>query len=157
MEHVGGDIDRLALNLVGPAAIVPEAADDGTDVAAGQGDRLAIVERLDGSQQVEVLFAELRKLDQEDAALLGSHAAPRALESLACGGNGNVDILLGGLAHRADDLLGRRVDDLECLLVDTLDELVVDEAAQKALVWSRESGSNRLEGTKVTYSPVGWW
>lgn len=53
---------------------------------------------------------------------------PLAIEGLPRGGNGNVDILLGGLGDGADDLLGGGVDDLEGLLVYALDELIVDEA-----------------------------
>jgi hypothetical protein len=128
VEHVRVDINRLALDLVGPAAVVPDAADDSTDVAAGHGDGLAIVERLDGRQEVGVLLAQLGQLRQQNAALLGRGAAPRALEGLAGGGHGDVDILLGGLVHRAEDLFCGRVDDLERLLLDALDELVVDEA-----------------------------
>jgi hypothetical protein len=128
VEHVWVDIDRLALDLVGPAAVVPDAANDGADVAAGHGDGLAVVERLDGGQEVRVLLAQIGELRQQDAARLGRGAAPRPLKGLPGGGHGNVDILLGGLVDRAEDLFCGRVDDLERLLLDTLDELVVDEA-----------------------------
>lgn len=152
MEHVWVDVDGLALDLVGPAAVVAEAADDGADVAAGQGDGLAVVERLDGGQEVHVLLAQLGQLDQVDAALLRGGAAPDAIKGLARGGDGDVDILLGGLVHGADDLFCGRVDDLERLLLDTLDELVVDEAGERVLV--SRGRSNEREGT---YSPVGCW
>ena len=60
---------------------------------------------------------------------MGSGVLPLAvLECLACGGNGNVDILLGGLVNRADDLLCGWVDDLKGLAVGALLEFVVDEA-----------------------------
>ena len=150
MEHVRVDVDRLALDLVGPAAVVPDAADHGTDVAAGHGDGLAIVERLGGSQEVVVLLAELGQLQQVDAALLGGDAAPLALKGLPRGGHGDVDILLGGLVHRADDLFCGRVDDLKRLLLDTLDELVVDEAGGSELV-----GFCFRYARHATYSPVG--
>jgi len=62
------------------------------------------------------------------APLLGGDVPPASLESLAGGGDGDVDILLAGLVDAADDLFVGGVDDLERLAVDTLDELVVDEA-----------------------------
>jgi hypothetical protein len=52
-----------------------------------------------------------------------------ALECLAGGCNGNVDIFLSRFVDGADDFFGGRVDDLEGLAVDTFDELVVDEAS----------------------------
>lgn len=128
VEHVRRNINGLALDLVGPAAIVSYAADNRADVSAGHIDGLSVVQRLDGSQQIHVLLGQVGQLQQVDAALLGRDLAPLALESLPCGGNGEVDILLGGLGDGADDLLCGGIDDLEGLLVDALDPLVVDEA-----------------------------
>ena len=133
VKHVGRDINRLALNLVGPAAVVAYAADDGADVAARHADGLAIVERLDRGEQVGVLLAELGELEEQDAALLRRRVAPRRLKGLAGRLDGQVDVLLGGLADGADDLLGGGVDDLKGLFVDGLDPFVVDEAACKSL------------------------
>lgn len=127
VEHVRSDIEGLALDLVCPTSVVPDATDDGTDVTPGHADGLAIVEGLDGGQQVEVLLGEVGELEQQDAALVRGGLAPRSLEGLAGGGDGEVDVLLGSLAHGADDLLCCGVDDLEGLLVDGLYPLVVDE------------------------------
>jgi hypothetical protein len=52
---------------------------------------------------------------------------PGALEGGASGLDGDVDILLGSLVDRGDDLLVGRVGSLEGLALGTLDELVVDE------------------------------
>jgi len=127
MEHVGVDVDGLALDLVSPAAVVADAANDGSDITAGHSDRLAVVEGLDGSQQLGILLGNVGELEQHQTALLGSDPAPDALKGLAGRGNGDINILLGGLAYRDNDLLRGRVDDLELLLLNTLNELVVDE------------------------------
>lgn len=140
MEHVGGNVDGLALDLVGPATIVAEAADDGTDIATGVGDGLAVVEGLDGSEEVEVLLGEVGELEEEVASLLGSGLLPLALESLAGSGDGQVDILLSTLADGGDGLLGGGVDDLELLLVDTLNPLAVDVEADGLLVGTSDGG-----------------
>lgn len=129
MEHVRSNIESLALNLVRPPSVVSYAADDGPNVASCHGNGLAIVERLDSSQQVQVLLRQVRKLEQQNAALLGCGLAPDALEGLSRSGDGKVDILLCGLTDGADDLLCCGVDDLEGLFVDTFNPLVVDEPA----------------------------
>lgn len=127
MEHIRGDVDGLALDLVGPAAVVPQAAGDGADVALGHGKRLAIVERLDGGEHVQVLLDKVGELGQHDAALLRGGLLPDAIEGFAGGLDGYVDVLLGGLVDGADDLLVGGVYDLERLLVDALNPLVVNE------------------------------
>lgn len=133
MQHVRGDIDSLALNLVGPPSVVPYAADDGANIAPRHGDGLAIVEGLNGGQELRVLLCELGELDQKNAALLGGGLAPGGLEGLPGGGDSKINILLVTLAHGADDLLCCGVDDLEGLLVDSLHPLVVDEPAPPML------------------------
>lgn len=127
VEGVGGNIDGLALDLIGPTAVVADGANNGANIATGHGDGLAIVERLNSGEEIEVLLDQVGELEEVDTTLLGSDLAPDTLESLAGSGDGNIDILLGGLVDGADDLLGSGVDDLEGLLLDTLDELVVDE------------------------------
>jgi hypothetical protein len=127
VKHVGGDVDGLAVDLVGPAGVVAEAADDGADVATGHGDGLAIVERLDGGQQVQVLLSEVGQLAKILAALLGRGLLPCCVEGFAGGGDGQVDVLLAGLGDGGDNLLGSGVDDVEGLLVDALYPLIVDE------------------------------
>lgn len=131
MEHVGGDVNGLALNLVGPSSVVSDAASNSADITLGHGDGLAIVKRLDGSEELEVLLNEIGKLNHQDGSLLGSNLLPCGLERLAGGGDSKVDILLGGFANGGDDLFGGGVDDLELLLVNTLNPLVVDEPAER--------------------------
>ena len=127
VEGVGGGVDDLALNLVGPAAVVAESANAHGDVDLGHADGLAVVEGFDRGEEIGVLFKQAGELVQELATVFRGFLPPRALESLAGGGNGDVDILLGGLVDGADDLLGGGVDGLESLAIDTFYELVVDE------------------------------
>lgn len=128
MEHVRSNVNGLALHLVRPSAVVPYAADNGTDVAPGHADGLAVVKRLDSSQKLLLLLGEVCELEQVGASLLWGSLVPCGLEGLPGGGYGDIDILLGGLTYGADHLLVGRVDDLEGLLIDTLDPFVVDEA-----------------------------
>ena len=156
VERVGGDIDGLALNLIGPTAVVADGANDGANIATGHGDGLAIVERLNSGEEVEVLLDQVGELQEVDTTLLGSDLAPGTLESLAGSLNGNIDILLGGLVDGADDLLGSGVDDLEGLFLDTLNELVVDEPG--GVIWlALELGRDEKggKGHEKTYKPVG--
>ena len=133
-EGVGVGIDGLALDLVGVAGVVAEAADDGTDVTLRHGDGLAVVQGLDGGEEVCVLLGDIGQLVQKLASLLRGDFAPLALEGLAGCGYSNVDILLCGLADGADDFLSRGVDNLEGLLVTTLNPLVVDEAVDSVSI-----------------------
>ena len=125
-------VDDLALDLVGPAGVVSEAANDVRDVGGGHCDGLAVVEGLDGGKGVYLALAQVGEFVEENTTTLWGGVLPLAvLEGFTCGGDGNIDILLRGLVDGANDLLGRRVDDLEGLAVGALDELVVDEAAGK--------------------------
>ena len=45
-----------------------------------------------------------------------------------------VDILLGGLVDRADNLFGSGVDNLEGLLIDTLNPLIVDPSGKRSML-----------------------
>ena len=154
VEGVRGGVDGLALNLVGPTAVVAQAAGAHADVDLGHVDGLAVVERLDGGEEVEVLLEQLREAVQQLAAVLRRLLPPGALEGLAGGGDGDVDILLGGLLDGADDLFVGGVDDLEGLAVDGLDELVVDEAGD-GLSAPHSLHARVINDQHYTYRPVG--
>lgn len=128
VEHVGGNVDGLALDLVGPTGVVSQAANDGTDITAGVVDGLSVVERLNSGEELLVLLGEVGKLQHVGTSLLGSSLLPFALEGLSGSGDSKVDILLGTLADGGDGLFGGGVDDLELLLVNTLNPLASDEA-----------------------------
>jgi hypothetical protein len=129
VEGIGAGIDNLTLNLVCPTTVVPQAASCSRNVnALGHAESLAVVEGLDGGEQIGIFFEEIGKLHEKLSAVLGRLLSPWAVEGLACSVDGDVDILLGGLLDRADNLLSRGVDDLKGLAVYGLDEFVVDEA-----------------------------
>lgn len=66
------DLDDLALDLVGPAAVVPEARRSLARVEAlCDGEGLAVVEGLDGRDLVNVTLDESGDLDQDFAAGVG--------------------------------------------------------------------------------------
>jgi hypothetical protein len=120
-------VDNLALDLVGPASIVSQATSNHRNINLCHSDGLAVVERLDGSQEVGILLNQIGELNQQLATVLWGLLSPCALECLAGSSYRNVDIFLCGLVDRADNLFGGRVDGLEGLAVNTLDPLVVDE------------------------------
>jgi hypothetical protein len=62
-------VDNFALDLIGPTTVVPQAASASTDICFGHGDRLAIVQGLNGSEQVEILLKEIRKLHKASSAV----------------------------------------------------------------------------------------
>ena len=128
VEGVGGGVGDTALDLVRPAAVVSQAAGAHADVDLSHVLGLAVVERLNGGEEVEVFLERLGELDEELATVLWGLLSPWALERLAGCRYGNVDILLSGLVHLGDDLLGRRVVCRELLAIDGLHPLVVDEA-----------------------------
>jgi hypothetical protein len=105
VESVGGGVNDLAFDLVRPATVVPQAANTHADVDLGHGDGLAVVERLDGGEQVKVLLEQVGELHEKSATVLRGFSPPWALEGLACGGDGDVDILLRCLLDRGDDAL----------------------------------------------------
>jgi hypothetical protein len=154
VEHLGSNINGLALDLVGPTTIVSEAANNGTNIATGVGDGLSVVERLDSGEKVEVLLSEVGKLKEEVASSLGSGLLPLAIESLAGSSDSQVDILLGTLADGGDDLLGGGVDNLKLSLVDTLNPLAADEA--RICVSILKMLLFRLLRV-VAYRPMGCW
>lgn len=142
VESIGACVDDLALDLVCPTTVVSQAARCSSDVTLGHCEGFAVVERLNSSEEIDILVKEVRELDQQLATVAGGNLPPWALECLASGGNGNVNVLLRGLMDLADDLLVGRVDDVELLAIDTLDELVVDEQTSGLLILAR---GRRLE------------
>ena len=105
-ESVGISVDSLALDLVGPSTIVTETASSQTNVDLCHRQRLSVVETFDRSKGVQVLLNQFRQLVQVLSSLLRCDLPPRAFEGLTSSRDGDVDILLGGLMNRGDDLLG---------------------------------------------------
>jgi len=129
---VGCCVDNLALNLVGPTSVVPQATSgSGYINVLGHVEGLAVVESLDCGKQVGVLHEQVGELDEKLSTVLGCLLPPGTVECLAGSLNGDVDILLGRLLDGCDDIFCGRVNDLEGLAVNGLDELVVDEAVPR--------------------------
>lgn len=63
VEHIRGNIQSPALDLISPATIISDAADNSPDIAVGHADSLSIVQRLDGGKQAGVLLDEIGKLE----------------------------------------------------------------------------------------------
>ncbi len=85
VEGVRSGVNDLAGDLVGPAAVVPQAADAHAEVGLSHGDGLAVVERFDGGKQVKILLEEIRELHEQLAAVLWGLFPPWTIESLAGG------------------------------------------------------------------------
>lgn len=88
MQHVRGNVDGLALDLVGPTTVVAQAADNSANITLGHGNGLAVIEGLDSGEEIGVLLGELSKLDEQGATGLGGGLLPLALKGLAGGGYG---------------------------------------------------------------------
>lgn len=123
-------VDNLALDLVGPASVVSQASSDHTNITLGHTKSLAIIERLNSSDKIQVLLDQIGELNQQLASVLWCLLSPGSLECLAGGSYCNIDILLGGLGDGADNFLSSGVDGLESLSVDTLNPFVVDEPGE---------------------------
>ena len=147
VEGIWGRIYDLALNLICPTTVVPQASNASTNITLGHGESLAIVQRLNSGQKVNVFLEQVGELVQQLASSLGSRCLPLAIESLARGSHCDVDILLCRLVDGADNGLVCWVDDLKGLAVYTLVPFIVDEAGWKlAICHMSENGYPRLTG-----------
>ena len=106
-------LDRLAEDLVGPAGVVADAVDRVANVAAlGPVERLAVVERLERGQDVDVLLHEVGELCEVARALDTRRVeAPGGVERLVCRHDGEVDILGRALGDARRDLAVCWVED----------------------------------------------
>ena len=128
--HVGHrDVDRVALDLGGPAGHVVEQVRRQRHVrAARHADRLAVVERLELGELLGVLEDEVADLPDEAASLGRRHAAPRAaFEGVTRGADRPVDVFGISLGHVGEGLPGGRVGGLERLTGRRLGPLSADE------------------------------
>ncbi len=123
--------ERVAGDFGGPSGHVAEHVDGERHVGgAGDGDGLAVVERLEFGEFVEVLFEQVAELPDEAAALGGLHAGPGAVvEGVAGGADGAVDVFRLGLGNVGHDLAGGGIVDGEGLAGGGEDEASVDEHA----------------------------
>ena len=115
-RHVGHrDVDRVALDLGGPAGHVLEhVRRQGHVRDLRDGIRLAVVERLELGKLVEVLVDQVTDLPDEASALGRRHLAPWAVvECRARGPDSPVDVLGASLGDAREGLASRRVRGLE--------------------------------------------
>ena len=103
--------------LVDEAAEEAEDADQEIDVLQlGVGDRLSVLERLEGRQFVGVLFEERGALDEQRATLGSVAMAPVVLERRMGGAHGPVHLLCAVTLDVGDDLAVGGVLDRELRL-----------------------------------------
>jgi len=106
VEGSGLGVDDLSVDLVRPAAVVPQASSGHRHIGSGQSQGLSVVERLDRRELGNVLLEEVGKLAEELPALGRLHFGPFAGgEGSPSGLDGDVDVTLSSLVYRADDLL----------------------------------------------------
>ena len=164
-DHVGGDAvghvlggdeiagqerDRVAVHLVGRAAVIFEVAGGSDHVGPRLLHRLAGVARLQPSQFFGMVGDEDRKLRQQPAALRGAHPTPGAALGRRAGGfDGPVDIL--GIAGRdsGEDLAFGRGDYRNGLARGTRLPAVVDE---DALCGARDD--RLVHGSALLHAPL---
>ena len=103
--------DRLAMELVGRAAVELEIARGGGDVCPRLLHRLAAIARFEVCQFLAVVENGLRELHQQASALESGKPAPGALvEGLAGGLHREVDIRLAGSRDPREHRAGRGFD-----------------------------------------------
>lgn len=111
------------------------------DVDGGHAQGLAVVQRLDGGQRLCVFLYQVGQIGKTAASGLRVDLPPVALEGLAGGGNGDIDIFFGGFLNSDDRLLVGRVDGLKGLAVDAFDPFVVDKSVPRLLASSWVGGA----------------
>ena len=131
-------------HLGGPAAHVAEHVRGQGHVGdAGDGDGLAVVDRLELGEFLQILVDQLGQLPHQLAALGAGHARPRTfVEGAARRRDGTVDVLLVGLGDLGQHGPGRGVVDRKGLARGGGDPLAID---QELAVMRQESGSRFAE------------
>ena len=76
VESVGSSVNNLAGDLVCPTTIVSQAANAHADINLGHGNGLAVVERLNRSEEVDVLLEQVGEVGEQLAAVLGCLLSP---------------------------------------------------------------------------------
>ena len=116
------------MNLICPAAIVPQIADTHPNIDFCHAERLAIVQGLNRGQNLRITLKQIRQLDEVFPALFGGDLFPGTFKGVAGDLDRNVNIFVGGFADCNDGFFRGGVDGFEFLAVFSLDKLIVDEA-----------------------------
>ena len=141
-------VDDLALNLIGPAAVVSKASSDIGNIDLCHSKGLSVVERLNRREKIEILLDQFRELDEEPATLLWRLLPPYCLVALAGSSYGDINILLRGFGDGTDDFFGTGVESLEGLSVDALNPLVVNEPEGLVGVGKGERAKRHQNGVR---------
>ena len=136
-DDLPGDAERArpavregVFELVGPARVVEEVCGRQRQVdVARLLDRLAAVERLGDGQLPRALLQDAGDPEQVLGALRRSQLRPPVDEGVACGPDGEVDVLGACLRHLGQHLLARRRDGGKPLPRARLDLFAPDEQA----------------------------
>lgn len=152
-------VNRLTRNLVCPTAVVADASRRVGDVDLGEEERLAVVEGLNGGEDISIPLHQVGQLDQHATPVGWGRVLPAALECLAGSSDGNIHILLRSLMDGDNGLLIVGVDSLEGLVLDTLHPLTIDEPVPVSIMPWDTAAEHRASATwgeeGDTYSPVG--
>ena len=148
-EVVAVDGDRLAMDLVGPTGVVAQGVECQRDIdMPGVGKRLAVVERFERRQFVDLRFDEVGQLQHQPATLAGIHPGPRpGFKSLPRRRHGRIHI--GGIpfGHLGDRLLGGGIDRVERAAAAGRPPLAADE--ELGLANLRGRGSPAIAGLRL--------
>ena len=102
-----GDRNRGALDLRRPSRHVAEQVDGERNVGgARHGQRLAVVERFDERELVQMRFEQIGKLPDQASAFGSGHARPWSRECFASGFHGELDILSIAFGDVGEHLAG---------------------------------------------------
>ena len=106
-------LDGLTVTLVSPTSEVSDCADrHGKIGVAGPIEGLAVVQRFESSENVEITLHEIYELGHEGTTLETRHVqAPNGIESVLGSLDGFVDIFWGSLRNLGEGLASARVDD----------------------------------------------
>ena len=129
VESLRVRLNNFAVNLVCPAAVISEASSAHTDIDLGHAERFAIVQRFNGSKEVEILFEQVCELHEISSSLLCGDVPPGCLEGLTGDRDSVIDIFFCGFVDLTDWFLGGGVDGLESLAILAFDKLVINKAA----------------------------
>ena len=126
------NINSLPIDLIRPTSIVPENRNSLRHILSKNNiERLAIVPRINGGQNVLVTLAKITQLPEQDTSLLWCEVSPFRTSLEGCSGCGDccVDVLLASGFYFGDDGLVVWVDGLDLLSGGGSHEFIVNEEA----------------------------
>ena len=128
-EIVSANRNRVPRELVGPAGVVADAVDGQRQVGGSRVDnRLAVVERFERGQLIEIRFHQIGELVHQAASIASIHLRPRTgFKRGSRGLHGSIDVGRIALGHFGDHCFIHRVDRLEPFAAAGLDPLAVDQ------------------------------